>query len=98
MATTQDNNDRNYSDAENLERARVSRLILPAWIVELEQAAVNPISIAPKSISVGPPGSLSTGGVVADVSDIHMIRPHAGTFQTGVSKGVGTSIVINQVK
>ena len=96
MATTQDSNDRSYSDAEKFERPTVSRLILPAWITELERAALNPISIAPNSIGAGPPGSLSTGGVGADVSDIFTFGPSlGGDVPLGASNGVEAPVFIN---
>ena len=84
MATTQDSNDRNYSDAEKLALARGSRLILPAWIVEIDRAAINPISTAPNSIGVGASGSLSTGGAGADVS-----RMSLSSHALGVDVGPG---------
>ncbi len=63
MATTQDSNDRNYSDAEKLELAIGSRLtdfksskmiivapwMFPTWVNDIYQAAIDPISTAPNS-------------------------------------------------
>ena len=85
MATQQDSNDLNYSDIEKLERAVGSRLILPAWIIDLDRAAVDPISTAPNIVSVGSPGSLSTGGAGADVSDVRFGTPKAPPPQLGTS-------------
>ena len=99
MATTQDSNDRNYSDAEKIGRAIGSRLILPAWIVEIDRAAINPISTDGNTGSAGSPGSLSTGRAVAGVSriplSIHKLSVDVGP---GASNGVEAPEFINTGK